>query len=143
MDGAGDKTQIVDSAMALSGGPRNVLFDDSSTGKNANPLDDSSTGRSENPLDEGETLDGTGPAAPTRSPAIPPWRRRGPPARCRAVRGKGKSGPKPQVVIGEGEPENYWRRDHDRSGAHLSQPGWRLSRGRRTTRSRRPTTPRP
>jgi eukaryotic-like serine/threonine-protein kinase len=68
MDGAGDKTQIVDSSLVEPDGtgPSKVLFDDSSTGKNENPLDDSSTGRTENPLEDSDslqTLDGTGPGA--------------------------------------------------------------------------------
>jgi eukaryotic-like serine/threonine-protein kinase len=101
MDGPGDKTQIVDSATTLDGDPPpGVLFDDSSTGRSANPLDDSETGRTRNPMDD------TGPggrglytsdatmAAPRPTGSIP------------AVRAKGKSGPKPQVVIGDGEPEN-------------------------------------
>ena len=105
MDGAGDKTQIVDSAMALSGGADGVLFDDSSTGKNSNPLDDSSTGRTDNPLDENETLDGTGPGAAnpfTSESTMAAPRPTG--SSLPAVRGK-KNGAKPQVVIGEGEPE--------------------------------------
>ncbi|WP_224249300.1 serine/threonine protein kinase [Hyalangium gracile] len=104
MDGAGDKTQIVDSSMALSGGAEGVLFDDSSTGKNANPIDDGATGETETPLDENETLDGSAPnpftsestmAAPRPTGSVP------------AVRGKGKNGARSQVVIGEGEPENF------------------------------------
>jgi serine/threonine protein kinase len=106
MDGAGDKTQIVDSSIALSGGPSPVLFDDSSTGKNSNPLDDSSTGRTENPIvdDASDTLDGSmqSPFANDDSTMAAPRTGQIP-----AVKGKGKSGAKPQVVIGEGEPESY------------------------------------
>ncbi|WP_224372980.1 serine/threonine protein kinase [Hyalangium versicolor] len=101
MDGAGDKTQIVDSSMALGGGAEGVLFDDSSTGKNANPLEDSPTG--ETPLDENETLDGTGNPFTSESTMAAPR----PTGSLPAVRGKGKNGAKPQVVIGDGEPENF------------------------------------
>ncbi|HYH97219.1 serine/threonine protein kinase [Hyalangium sp.] len=105
MDGAGDKTQIVDSALALSGLGESVLFDDSSTGKNSNPLDDSSTGRTENPLDESsDTIDGSMPS-PFASDATMAAPR--PTGSMQAVRGKSKSGSKPQVVIGDGEPANY------------------------------------
>ena len=105
MDGAGDKTQIVDSAMALSGGADSVLFDDSSTGKNPNPIDDSSTGRTDNPLDENETLDGA-PALYTSDSTMAAPRPTGSIPAVRA--GKGKNGAKPQqVVIGDGEAENY------------------------------------
>jgi serine/threonine protein kinase len=102
MDGPGDKTQIVDSATTLDGDPPpGVLFDDSGTGRNENPLDDSETGRSHNPIGNGGTderpmftSDAT-MAAPRPTGSIP------------AVRAKSKSGPKAQVVIGEGEPENF------------------------------------
>ncbi len=110
MDGAGDKTQIVDSAMAM-GEAEGVLYDDSQTGKNANPLDDSQTGRTENPLDDSHdnlTIDDSrttaglpNPFASEETMAAPM-----PTSALPAVR-KGKSGPKSQVVIGEGEPENY------------------------------------
>jgi eukaryotic-like serine/threonine-protein kinase len=104
MDGASDKTQIVDSAMALAGeAAAGVLYDDSQTGKNANPMGGDDTGRSQNPLQEDDTgarlqnpftSDAT-MAAPIPSSSIP------------MLRPKGKSGPKAQVVIGEGEPENF------------------------------------
>jgi len=105
MDGAGDKTQIVDSSIALSGAPSSVLFDDSSTGKNSNPLDDNSTGRTENPLDDtSDTIDGSMPSPFTRDSTMAAPR---PTGSIPAVRAKAKSGAKPQVVIGEGEPQNY------------------------------------
>lgn len=104
MDGASDKTQIVDSAMALKGeDAAGVLYDDSQTGKNANPLSSDDTGRSQNPLQDDDTgarlqnpytSDAT-MAAPIPTASIP------------VLRPKGKSGPKSQVVIGEGEPENF------------------------------------
>ena len=106
MDGAGDKTQIVDSSIALSGAPAAVLFDDSNTGKNDNPLDDSNTGRTENPIvdDTSDTLDGSmqSPFANSDSTMAAPRTGSIP-----AVRPKGKSGSKPQVVIGEGEPQAF------------------------------------
>ncbi|ADO73320.1 serine/threonine protein kinase [Stigmatella aurantiaca] len=105
MDGAADKTQIVDSAMALQGEePAAVLYDDSQTGKNANPLSSDDTGRSQNPLhgdDTGGRLENpftnsdSTMAAPMPTSAVP------------MLRPKGKSGPKSQVVIGEGEPESF------------------------------------
>ncbi|MBN1207238.1 MAG: protein kinase [Myxococcaceae bacterium] len=107
MDGAGDKTQIVDSALALSeGGAEGVLFDDSSTGKNVNPLRDSDTGQTENPLDESDTLDeSTGmrsPFANTDATMAAPLTGAQP-----ALRARSKSTPRAQVIIGEGEPENF------------------------------------
>ncbi|KFE66604.1 serine/threonine protein kinase [Hyalangium minutum] len=109
MDGAGDKTQIVDSSIALSGGPSPVLFDDSSTGKNANPLDDSSTGRTENPIvdDTSDTLDGSMQSPFANESTMAAMAAPRPTGQMAAVKAKGKSGSKPQVVIGEGEPENY------------------------------------
>ncbi|MDC0708928.1 protein kinase [Stigmatella sp. ncwal1] len=105
MDGASDKTQIVDSAMALKGEEAAaVLYDDSQTGKNANPLSSDDTGRSQNPLhgdDTGGRLENpytnsdSTMAAPMPTSAIP------------MLRPRGKSGPKSQVVIGEGEPESF------------------------------------
>jgi serine/threonine protein kinase len=106
MDGAGDKTQIVDSATALADDkPSAVLFDDSSTGKNDNPLDDSETGPSEYPPDEdAATLDGTSnPFLNESTMAAPVPTGEAPVSLSR----KGKSSPKAQVVIGEGEQENY------------------------------------
>jgi serine/threonine protein kinase len=105
LDGAGDKTQIVDSSIALNeDGPPAVLFDDSSTGKNTNPLDDSSTGRTENPLeDDSATLDGnSNPFMSSEATMAAPL-----PTSTASVLRKGKSAPKAQVVIGEGEQENY------------------------------------
>jgi eukaryotic-like serine/threonine-protein kinase len=94
MDGAGDKTQIVDSSIALSGAPSSVLFDDSSTGRTENPIVD----------DTSDTLDGSmqSPFASESTMAAPR-----PTGSSPAVRGKSKSGAKSQVVIGEGEPQNY------------------------------------
>jgi serine/threonine protein kinase len=108
MDGAADKTQIVDSSLALNEGGtgEGVLFDDSSTGKNVNPLQDSDTGRTENPLDDGETLDGSAgiqsPFATTDATMAAPLTGMQP-----ALRPKSKSTPKSQVIIGDGEPENF------------------------------------
>jgi serine/threonine protein kinase len=109
MDGAGDKTQIVDSSIALSGDAP-VLFDDSTTGRDTNPHANNSPNRTtENPIDDtSETLDGSMPSPfmsdstmaaplPTGS-SIPALRPSGV--------AKPKSGAKPQVVIGEGEPGN-------------------------------------
>ncbi len=104
MDGAGDKTQLVDSASVLGGGaPGNVLFDDSSTGKNANPLEDN-TGRTEYPPDEDSaTLDGnSNPFASSEATMAAPL-----PTGTAAASRKGKAPPKAQVVIGDGEQENY------------------------------------
>jgi serine/threonine protein kinase len=103
LDGAGDKTQIVDSSIALSEDkPAPVLFDDSNTGKNSNPMDD--TGRNEYPADDDSaTLDGnSNPFATSEATMAAPL----PTGPSPALR-KGKSGPKSQVVISEGEQENY------------------------------------
>lgn len=104
MDGAGDKTQLVDSASVLGNGvPGPVLFDDSSTGKNDNPLRDN-TGRTEYPPDDDSaTLDGnSNPFATSEATMAAPL----PTGSASAVR-KGKTPAKAQVVIGEGEQENY------------------------------------
>jgi serine/threonine protein kinase len=105
LDGAGDKTQLVDSASVLGGGASApVLFDDSATGKNNNPLEDN-TGRTEYPPDEDSaTLDGnSNPFISSEATMAAPL-----PTGTSAALRKGKTPPpKAQVVIGEGEQENY------------------------------------
>jgi serine/threonine protein kinase len=108
MDGAGDKTQIVDSATALNGDSP-VLFDDSTTGRDTNPHMGSSTGRTENPLDDtSDTLDGSmqSPFMSDSTMAAPMPTNSSMPALRPSTVSKAKSGPKPQVVIGDGEPGN-------------------------------------
>jgi eukaryotic-like serine/threonine-protein kinase len=108
MDGAGDKTQIVDSATALAGDSP-VLFDDSTTGKNTNPHASSSTDRTVNPIDDtSETLDGSMPSPfmSDSTMAAPMPTGSSMPALRPSTVSKGKSGPRPQVVIGDGEPGN-------------------------------------
>ncbi|MDY7233201.1 serine/threonine protein kinase [Hyalangium rubrum] len=104
MDGAGDKTQIVDSSLALNGeGSGGVLFDDSQTGESANPLDDRNTGQTENPLDDSRTDGGAAnPFTSSESTMAAPR----PTGSVPAVR-KPKSTSKAQVVIGDGDQGNY------------------------------------
>ncbi len=84
--GAGDKTQIVDSTQTFMS-PETRVADSSVV------VDDSITGRTENPMHEG------GPSAPVKHARAP--------APDTSARGKGKSGPKAQVVIGNDDGEAY------------------------------------
>ncbi|CAM3666010.1 protein kinase [Corallococcus sp. ZKHCc1 1396] len=83
MDGAADKTQIVDSTHTFRA-PETRIADSSVV------VDDSITGRSENPIDR----------AGHHTSASPFGRDEGP-------RGKNKSGPKSQVIIGDEGGEAY------------------------------------
>ncbi|NNB97818.1 protein kinase [Corallococcus exiguus] len=83
MDGAADKTQIVDSTHALRA-PETRIADSSVV------VDDSITGRSENPIDRAGHHTSASPYAQDEG--------RG---------GKGKSGPKSQVIIGDEGGEAY------------------------------------
>jgi serine/threonine protein kinase len=106
MDGAGDKTQIVDSSMALNGDSP-VLFDDSTTGRDTNPHMGESTGRTDNPLDDtSETLDGSMQSPFTSDATMAAPMTHSMPALRPSSVSKSKSGPKPQIVIGDGEPGN-------------------------------------
>ncbi|HVG59668.1 MAG TPA: serine/threonine-protein kinase [Hyalangium sp.] len=106
MDGAGDKTQIVDSSLALNSDSP-VLFDDSTTGRDTNPHMGDSTGRTENPLDDtSETLDGSMQSPFTSDATMAAPLTNSMPALRPSSVAKVKSGSKPQVVIGDGEPGN-------------------------------------
>ncbi|RKH58076.1 serine/threonine-protein kinase [Corallococcus aberystwythensis] len=83
MDGAADKTQIVDSTHTFRA-PETRIADSSVV------VDDSITGRSENPIDRAGHHTSASPYAQDEGP-----------------RGKGKSGPKSQVIIGDEEGEAY------------------------------------
>ncbi|TSC22588.1 serine/threonine-protein kinase [Corallococcus sp. Z5C101001] len=83
MDGAADKTQIVDSTHTFRA-PETRIADSSVV------VDDSITGRSENPIDRAGHHTSASPFA-----------------RDDAPRGKGKSGPKSQVIIGDEGGEAY------------------------------------
>ncbi|RKH62443.1 serine/threonine-protein kinase [Corallococcus llansteffanensis] len=83
MDGAADKTQIVDSTHTFRA-PETRIADSSVV------VDDSITGRSENPIDRAGNHTSASPFA-----------------RDEAPRGKNKSGPKSQVIIGDEGAEAY------------------------------------
>ncbi|WP_223645014.1 serine/threonine-protein kinase [Corallococcus sp. EGB] len=83
MDGAADKTQIVDSTHTFRA-PETRIADSSVV------VDDSVTGRTENPIDRAGHHTSASPFAQDDSP-----------------RGKGKSGPKSQVIIGDEGGEAY------------------------------------
>ncbi|MFB1483772.1 protein kinase [Corallococcus sp. RDP092CA] len=83
MDGAADKTQIVDSTHTFRS-PETRVADSSVV------VDDSVTGRSENPIDRAGHHTSASPYAQDEAP-----------------RGKGRSGPKSQVIIGDEGGEAY------------------------------------